>query len=111
MSPSARVRQSGLGALLVANGEALGFGNPQKFVKGLVNRKVTKVRDGIQSRDGKLDFSVLGLSEIEIPRSAMALPVAGDVFLDEFNFNHRVRYVVTTDISWVLYCTPSQKTA
>lgn len=105
MSASSQIRIAGLSALIAVSGEALSYGATN--LKGLVNRSVAKVRDAVSSRDGQLDFSVLGMTEIEVMRSAMALPVAGKNFVDSLDVRHRVRYVTQTDISWVCYCTPA----
>lgn len=104
MSASVLIRKAGFNVLLATNGEAL---TPGGF-KAVVNRKVTKLRDTIAARDGNMDFSILGMSEIEFLIAGANQPMAGDNFVDKFGLAHRVRYVMATDITWVCYCTQSQ---
>lgn len=105
-SASSQIRLAGLCVLVESSGEWLKFGNLS--VAGLVNRAVKKPRDGISSKDGRLDFSIMGMSEIEIPFENLAQPAAGNTFIDEIGFRHRVEYVTNTDISWVVYCSKSK---
>ncbi len=108
MSVLSDIRAKGVGVLTSKGGESL---TPKggAEISAVVNRKVSKIRDAVSMADGgSPNFNVLGMTEIEILRSVIAQPVAGAVFTDAFKFNHRVRYVTMTDITWVLYCMPSQ---
>lgn len=86
-------------------------GEPLKYgavtINGIVNRKVTKVRDGVAAKDGKLDFSLMGMSEIEFVIGS-SIPTAGETFYDSVGIRHRVEYVTQTDITFVLYCKQSR---
>ena len=106
MSPSAQQRSGGFSALLAHAGETLTRQDTPSAVsvKAIVNRRVVKMRDGLATRDGRIDFSVMGVTEVEILLSKLATVEAGDVLEDLFGFSHRVKMVCTTDITWVLYC-------
>ena len=100
------MRLAGLSLLVSTNGESLKRGSVS--LSGLVNRQVTKPKDGISARDGKLDFSVMGVTEIEFPFSMLNTVTVGDSFIDSVGYRHRVEKIMSTDISWVLYCVQSQ---
>lgn len=107
MSASTQIRTAGFYSLSAVNGETMTAGGAS--VVCVVNRKVGKVRDGLQGRDGNLDFSILGMSEVEfLVQDFVGVPKPGNTLLDAFGFSHRIRYVLHTDITWVCYCTPSQ---
>lgn len=106
MSASSNIRAAGLAALLITNGELLTF--RQASVSGIVNRNVKAARDNISARDGRIDFSLMGVTEIEVAFGGIAQPVAGDTFIDSVGIRHRVKMVCATDISWVCYCESSQ---
>jgi len=73
----------------------------------LVTRNATKLKDGVSAHDGKVDFEVMGMTEVELSKSILQ-PQSGGTFIDLFGFRHRIRFVTQTDITWVCYCTPSQ---
>jgi hypothetical protein len=107
LNVSQTLREAGLNALVATNGEeGLSYGG--SYVGGTVNRTPVQVRDGVSSRDGKLDFNVIGLTEIEVQMSVMQEPEVGGNFRDNLGLRHRVRHVVFTDLTWVCYCTPSK---
>jgi hypothetical protein len=102
MSLSSTLRQAGINALLVANGEGLTLSGSS--VKAIVNRMPLKTRDSLQVHNGKLDFTLKGISEIEFVRT-IAKPKVGHVFYDFLGLGHRVAMVCSSDITWVVYCT------
>lgn len=103
------MREAGLASLESVNGdEALKLG--ALSVSGTVNRTPIRVRDGVASRDGKLDFEVIGMTEIEVRMSVLPTePQAGQAFYDSIGLRHRIQKVVFTDLTWVCYCLPSRK--
>lgn len=103
------LRLAGFKRLLRVSGEPLLFG--QLSIRGLVNRTPGKLKDVIASTGNKatLDFSTLGMTQIEVLQTATPLPVAGQSFIDGYDTAHRIRYVTKTDITWACFCQPSPR--
>lgn len=105
MNASQASRAAAYQSLLATNGESVSYGSSS--LTAIIDRNVTKVRDGVSARDGQLDFELMGLTEIEMLVTSIAQPKSGNNFVDGLGLRHRIRYVTQTDITWVCYCTPS----
>ncbi len=105
MSPSFVSRNAGFSALLAISGERLKRGEVE--LRALVNRAVIKGKDAVASRDGSLDFTSSGVTEIQFKRD-LTEPAVGESLVDDLGWSHRIRKVGQTDISWIVYCTTSK---
>jgi hypothetical protein len=107
MSASTQIRTAGWRSLSAVNGETMSVGGVP--IVCVVNRVPLKAKDAPMSKDGKLDFTILGSTVIEFLIADFAgQPVAGNTFIDSLGFSHRVSYIIHSDITWVCYCVPSQ---
>lgn len=106
MSAGSSLRTAGLAFLQSNSGEGLTYDGGAK-VTALVNRRPTKIRDAISSKDGQLNFDIAGMTEIELSMGGL-VPATGKGFTDSIGFRHRIAFVGFTDISWVMYCIPSK---
>lgn len=80
---------------------------PAATFKALVNRRAFKARDGMALKDGALDFSWTGVTEVEFIASALPDAAVGQFFTDSAASKQRVRVVFQTDFTLVCYCTTS----
>jgi hypothetical protein len=97
----------GFGALLEFGGERLTYDDAE--VIAVVNRGPSKLRDSIaMSGPGrKPDFSVLGMTTIELLKTAMtSTPAAGGIFIDAEAGRHRVKAVENRGNTWFCHCEP-----
>jgi hypothetical protein len=77
-------------------------------IQALVDRLPTKRRLEMYIGDKSFDFTMQGISTIEILFTALgSSPVAGQTFLDSNNIRHRVKIVQQTDIAWICICNVS----
>lgn len=112
MSVGTTLRTSGFTALLALCGESLTrkrVNASDETVTAIVNRRVMKVRDNMPKIGGRPNFDVMGFTEIEFLKTGNTKPNVGlgDAYVDSSTIWNRVRYVLETDITWVVYCQPS----
>lgn len=106
MSAGSQARVAGYMVLLTTCGENLAYLGAT--IQAVVNRDIVKGKDFFRSfSEGAVNFSLAGLSEIEILKTGIVKqPIAGEYFVDAQNFRHRIRLVTQTDITWKCFCTP-----
>jgi hypothetical protein len=102
MSPSGFQRKHGFKLLLLNNGEQLT--GKDVSTKAIINRSVVKAKDALQVHDGRIDFTLKGVTEIEISRDAISKPDVGLFLTDPLGLRHRIQMVCSSDITWVVYC-------
>jgi hypothetical protein len=107
VTQSAALRLAGFRSNLSISGEELKLAGV--CVLAIVNRNVVEPKDALSTKDGKIDFSVMGMSSIEFTICDNAQPAVGAFFYDDVGFKHRVTHVTHSDITWTCYCQPSQQ--
>ncbi len=112
MNASSLIQRAGLAVQKTVAGELLILvldANTTVMITATVNRNIVKGRDFMRLfKDFAGDFEVMGLTEVEILKSDLATaPEAGQYLTDSYSYKHRVRYTSQTDVSWLIYCTPS----
>jgi len=98
--------KAGFILLIATNGEEVTYNNVK--VKAIVNRSITAPKDSVTSNDGKLDFSLSGVSTIEILRSLISEPPVGVSMVDSLGNRHRISRVTSSEITWMIYCIQSK---
>lgn len=102
MSNAADVLTSGFTALLESNGEAVTFRSAS--VTAIINRNVNEPQ-----RPNQPNFNARLMTEVELLKSAVAtIPVAGEIFVDEDNYSHRIQQVASRGICWICQCSVSR---
>lgn len=103
-SSSSVLAAAGFKALLAHAGEELSYSVASGLVTGIVNRQVVALKNGATVIDGKLDFSVMGITQLEFLTAGNLVPAVGTRFTDSLGLRHRVDMIARTDITWLCYC-------
>jgi hypothetical protein len=106
-STSSVLAAAGFKTLLAHAGEVLSYSIASGSATAVVNRQVVQLKHGAIVVDGKLDFSVMGVTEIEFLSAGGLTPVVGARFTDSLGLRHRVEMIARTDITWIVYCSQS----